>query len=295
MSPTRSARGEEFQDCYSDVYALGVLIAQMCKFANTFVARPIQDLLQADKNANPSGRRIFSSYYSVRLKELIRKCRSRIPLERPSSYELYVETKNWMEAFRDHAYREEQESGARVVAGVVIHHNKVLYTKEEVKLFEQNTEFRSAYTAVNVDPVFEAEDLDTRGSERVKRRYKKLLETIDESIITVIPQSPDYEIPSRGSSPNSGPVRAPSSTQETGMGTPRRAPKPVMIAPARTKPLHTSVPLLPGAVPLGSVRSSKLPSDASPIRPPSLLLRRSERIRGKMNVANILNSKAEEW
>lgn len=183
----RLPRGGELQDCYSDIYSLGVFLGQVCHYADKFLAAPIKDLLHGDMSANPSGKRIFSSYYSDRLKELIRRCRSANPLERPSNHDLYLETKSWMEAFRELTYRAEQESPAPVIAGIAVHHNKVLYTKEEQKLFDKNAEFRQAYITVNTNPVFEAEDLDVAGSERVKRKYEKMLQKVDQSILTAIP------------------------------------------------------------------------------------------------------------
>lgn len=183
----RLPRAGELQDCYSDIYSLGVFLGQVCHYADKFLAAPIKDLLHGDMSANPSGKRIFSSYYSDRLKELIRRCRSANPLERPSNHDLYLETKSWMEAFRELTYRAEQESPAPVIAGIAVHHNKVLYTKEEQKLFDKNAEFRQAYITVNTNPVFEAEDLDVAGSERVKRKFEKMLQKVDQSILTAIP------------------------------------------------------------------------------------------------------------
>lgn len=184
-------RPGEFQDSYSDVYSLGVIMASMCKHANSFVAEPIQELLLGEKSANPSGRRLFSSYYSQQLKTLIRRCRSRNAIERPPIYDLYLETKGWMEVFRGHAYREEKEWPSAVAAGVTIYHNKVLYTKDEQALYEENMEFREKYMDANMKPALQAEDMDVYGPERVKRKYLNLLKTVQDSILTDIPEFPD--------------------------------------------------------------------------------------------------------
>lgn len=192
VAEDRLPRPGDFQDSYSDVYSLGLIMVEICKHANTFVAEPIRDLLEGSKRStNPSGRRIFSTYYSKQLRELIRKCRSRDPLERPPIYDLYRETKSWMEAFREHAYREVEDTPDNVIAGIAIHHSKVLYTSEEQKVFEENMEFREKFESANSDPVFEAEDLDAFGDAGAKRKYEKLLGTIDESIITAIPEMPE--------------------------------------------------------------------------------------------------------
>ncbi|MCJ1427407.1 hypothetical protein MMC29_005310 [Sticta canariensis] len=187
----RLPRPGEFQDSYSDVYSLGVIMAAMCKHVNSFVAEPIQELLLGEKSANPSGRRLFSSYYSQQLKTLIRRCRSRSAVERPPIYDLYLETKAWMEVFRGHAYREEKEWPSAVAAGVTIYHNKVLYTKDEQTLYEESMDFREKYMDANMKPALQAEDMDVYGPERVKRKYLSLLKTVPDSILTDIPEVPD--------------------------------------------------------------------------------------------------------
>ena len=208
-------RPGEFQDSYSDVYSLGVIMASMCKHANSFVAEPIQELLLGEKSANPSGRRLFSSYYSQQLKTLIRRCRSRNATERPPIYDLYLETKGWMEVFRGHAYREEKEWPSAVAAGVTIYHNKVLYTKDEQALYEDNMDFREKYMDANMKPALQAEDMDVFGPTRVKRKFLTLLKTVEDSILTDIPEFPDS-----GSEPDS------EATSTGDIGTPPpRAPR----------------------------------------------------------------------
>lgn len=191
VTEDRLPRPGEAVDGYSDVYSLGMIVALMCKHADTFVAEPIRELIDEEKSANPSQRRIFSSYYSQQLKTLIRRCRSHSGLERPPIYEIYRETKGWMEVFREHAYREEREWPSAVVAGVTIYHNKVLYTKDEQKLYDENMEFREKYLNANHQPALQAEDLDVYGPEGEERKFRNLLKTVQDSIMTHIPSTSD--------------------------------------------------------------------------------------------------------
>lgn len=188
----------ELQDSYSDVYSLGVVMAQMCKPAHFWLPSRIKRLLRKDEAADPSGKRIFSSYYSPQLKELVRRCRSINPLERPSIYSLYLETKSGMEAFRDRAYQEDQESQESVEAGIAIHHSKVLYTKVEQDFLDDDPDFKRKYENANRNPVLEADRnmadaMQAFESEEVDRNYEKIIQSIDESITTPIPQSPEYD------------------------------------------------------------------------------------------------------
>lgn len=280
----RLPRRGEFQDCYSDVYSLGVLIGQMCHHADSFLAGPIKDLLHGDVNANPSGKRIFSSYYSVQLKELIRRCRSLNPLERPSNHELYLETKSWMEAFRELSYRTEQDSPYS--AGIAIHHNKVLYTKGEQKRFDEDGGFRYTYVNANTNPVFEAEDLDAVGSERVKRKYEKLLQTVDQSIVTAIPS---YVDDSDNGSSDSDPYSVTDDADNYD--------GPILYSPSRPVtdvvyltsdgPSHLNTDAEMAQEAVGPRRAEE--AVAAP-RPPSTSRTRRQRIRQAMNVARILNT-----
>lgn len=173
-------------------------MAQMCKPAHFWLPSQIKMLLRNDEAADPSGKRIFSSYYSPQLKELIRRCRSINPLERPPIYSLYLETKSGMEAFRDRAYQEEQESQESVEAGIAVHHSKVLYTKDNQDLLDDDPDLKRKYENANRNPVLEADSNMPDGmqgfeSEEVDRRYEKIIQSIDESITTPIPQSPAYD------------------------------------------------------------------------------------------------------
>lgn len=295
----RLPRPGELPNSSSDVYSLGVIMAQMCKHANNYLAPPIRDLLQGEKSKNnPSGRRIFSSYYSLRLKELIRKCRSRNPLERPPIYDLYLETKSWMETFRGHAYWEEQESRACVVAGIAIYHNKVLYTKDEQNLFDANMEFRNAYEAANVEPVFEAEDIDVFGSKEVKRKYEKILNTVDDSIITAIPLIPDSGLSPTPSDPKPEEYEEhiPEPPPATVADQPQFHPEPPKdnieadVGAPRGVEEVAMVPKNPNHAPS---KTLSVPKSPSPRGTCSSSCRR-KRIRGAMNVEQILNVAAEE-
>lgn len=288
----RLPRRGEFQDCYSDVYSLGVLMGQMCHHADTFLAGPIKDLLHGDVNANPSGKRIFSSYYSVQLKELIRRCRSLNSLERPSNHELYLETKSWMEAFRELSYRTEQDSRYSALAGVAMHHNKVLYTKDEQKRFDEDGGFRYIYTTANTNPVFEAEDLDAAGSERVKRKYEKLLQTMDQSIVTAIPSHVDDSDNSSCYSnldcyPNPDGATDGANYDGSKLYSPGRPiPDAVYLSSQGPSHLGTDAEMAQEAVgPRGA--------EAAP-RPPSTSRTRRQRIHQAMNVAKILNTAPEK-
>lgn len=186
----------ETQDSYSDVYGLGVVMAQMCKLADRRLAKPLRKLLAFGESANPSGRRVFSSYYSPELKELIRRCRSLNPLERPPIFSLYLETKTGMEVFRDRTYQKLELLEPPLIDGVPIYHDKVLITPEEQALWFANDEFQAAYEDANLDPVddLEAEAKnDVEGKKEAKQRCAELLREIDDSIITDAPEHPDFD------------------------------------------------------------------------------------------------------
>lgn len=213
----RSPRPGEFHDSYSDVYSLGIIMADLCRPVHIHLPMPIQKFLLQDdcelgsgmrkvegREVNPSGHRILSSYYSTQLKELIRRCRSENPLERPSVYKLYRETKSAMEAFRDRAYREEKNSPAPIVDGIAISHSKVLYTQAEKELFnsDDHEEFKSAYRVANLTPVWGADGKKVkRGG--VREWTEKMLKDIDPSITSAIPHwyetsfRDDYGLPEK--------------------------------------------------------------------------------------------------
>lgn len=173
----------DFEDSYSDIYSLGVLIAKMCRLVDkeggdfgsgkTISGKPIpqspeeDDLDSEDShpeelmNLTPSKLNISSPYYSPQLKQLIRRCRSEGPLERPHAYGLYLETKSGMEAFRERAYLEEEQ--ATVVANVRIYHSKLFYLNEEQDHLLHNQEFKQKLTDANLDPVRDAERLEESG------------------------------------------------------------------------------------------------------------------------------------
>lgn len=185
VPPGRSRSLREMEDYYSDVYSLGVSIAHMCRHADKHLAEPIRQVLnEKSETWDPSGQRIFSSYYSPQLKELIRRCRSQEPLERPQLYGLYLETKSGMEASRDRAYQAEQESQASVISNIAIHHDKVLYTRDEQNLYDNNMEFQDAYKEANNRRVLDAEDLEVFGSEDAEKKLEDILDAMDDTIIT---------------------------------------------------------------------------------------------------------------
>lgn len=166
------------QDCYSDVYSLGVFMAFICRIADHHLPEPMLKALE-DYDKGWDLKFLYSSYYSPQLMELIRRCRSNKPLERPQIYCLYLETKSGMEAFRDCAYQEEQESP------VPFHHSKVLYTTEEQELFQTDEEYQKAYREANTKPVLEAEDLGVLGHKEAKKTLKKMLATMDDTVVGV--------------------------------------------------------------------------------------------------------------
>lgn len=183
----------ETQDSYSDVYSLGVVMAQMCKLADRRLGEPLRKLLIHGGTANPSGRRIFSYYYTPELKELIRRCRSLNPLERPPIFSLYLEAKTGMETFRDRTYKDLQESPPPLIADVPIYHDKVLFTTEEKSLWADNDEFQEAYMDANLDPVLEADFPLVTRKRHVKRKCEEMLSAIDDSIVTDQPSSRDHD------------------------------------------------------------------------------------------------------
>lgn len=179
------ARPGEYQDSYSDVYGLGVSMARILQCANRYMAKPIRTLMKRDRQTvNPTKRRNFSAYYSPQLKELVRRCRSQNPLERPPIYSLYLETKSGMEAFRDYGYQAEQESPPTVIDGVPIHHNRVLYTFDHMWTYNHNIEVEEAYIKANLAPLLEAEGPELSGKEEIEGRYTKLRGTTDYLVTT---------------------------------------------------------------------------------------------------------------
>lgn len=302
-APTgRLPRAGELEDTLSDVYSLGVILSTMCIHSNEHLAEPIKDLLQGDESANPSGRRIFSSYYSVKLKELIRRCRSQRAVERPSNYDLYLETKSWTEAFRGHAYWEEQEARGYVVAGIAVYHQKVLWTKDEQTLFDTNSEFREAYQEVNYCPIEEAEDLDVVGSVAERRQYDRLLQTVDESIITAIPSWPDS-----GPFPFSDSLYPATSDSSLGSDStilsdalsdwqPEGGAKVIAEPPTRAAaPQQQEEAKKETTIPRKRARGRRFViPDSSSSEAPSSPSRRTKRIHDAMNLENVLNVKEEK-
>lgn len=146
---------DRLQGSHSDVYALGMLMADLCKPADTYITNV------ARFNYSRTGRfraRLVSAYYSEPLKDLIRQCRSKLGKDRPDAHALYEETKEKMEQYRAAAYAaEERSQGLRLFPGYLFH-EKVLFTKTDQDLFREDTLFRGLFLDTNLRPVREAED-----------------------------------------------------------------------------------------------------------------------------------------
>lgn len=145
------------QGSHSDIYALGMMMTDLCKPADTYINnhKRYQDASAGPNNART---KMLSAYYSKPLKDLIRRCRAKVGQDRPDAYELYKETKENMEYFRAKAYTAEVESRShRKRYPGYLYHEKVLFTKADQALFEENSDFRGAFLDVNLGPVREAE------------------------------------------------------------------------------------------------------------------------------------------
>lgn len=144
---------DKLQGSHSDVYALGMIMADLCKPADNQIRNFTRTIYARD---GPFRTRIVSAYYSKPLKDLIRRCRAKDGTKRPDAYELYKETKEKMEQYRAKAYAAEEESRSQRYPGYLFH-EKVLFTKADQDLFRENSDFRGYFLEANLMPVWEAE------------------------------------------------------------------------------------------------------------------------------------------
>lgn len=166
---------DRLQGSHSDVYALGMLIADLCKSADNHLTNSARFIYSG---TGRSRARIVSAYYSQPLKDLIRECRSKLGKDRPEAHALYSITKEKMEHYRAAAYEAENKSQELDQFPGYIFHEKVLFTKTDQDLFRQNSTFRGFYTEANLKPVWEAE------KQFLGSKWTPLEADIDESIDT---------------------------------------------------------------------------------------------------------------
>lgn len=146
---------DRLQGSHSDVYALGMLMADLCKPADTHLSNVAR--FQYSRTGQ-SRTRLVSAYYSEPLKDLIRQCRSKLGKDRPDAHALYEETKEKMEQYRAAAYAaEERSQGHKLLPGYLFH-EKVLFTKTDQDLFREDSFFRGLFLDTNLGPVREAEN-----------------------------------------------------------------------------------------------------------------------------------------
>ena len=146
---------DRLQGSHSDVYALGMLMADLCKPADTYISNVARFKYSRTGHYRA---RLVSAYYSEPLKDLIRQCRSKLGKDRPDAHALYEKTKEKMEQYRAAAYAaEERSQGLRLLPGYLFH-EKVLFTKTDQDLFREDSLFRGLFLDINLGPVRKAED-----------------------------------------------------------------------------------------------------------------------------------------
>lgn len=146
---------DRLQGSHSDVYALGMLIADLCKLADRHLTNVDRVIYATTDHCRA---RIVSAYYSQPLKVLIRKCRSKLGKDRPDAHALYVATREKMEHYRAAAYAAAEKESQRLKSFPgYLFHEKVLFTKTDQDLFLKNSFFRGLYLEANLGPVWEAE------------------------------------------------------------------------------------------------------------------------------------------
>lgn len=144
------------QGSHSDVYALGMMMTDLCKLADCYINN--EKRMQDSYGANNNRTKMLSAYYSKPLKDLIRRCRAKVAQDRPDAHKLYIDTKKEMEYYRAKVYTAEKESRSdHKPYSEYLFHEKVLFTKADQALFEENSEFRGLFLETNLGPVKEAE------------------------------------------------------------------------------------------------------------------------------------------
>lgn len=145
---------ERLQGSHSDVYALGMLMADLCKLADNH----LNNFSRFNHSAPGRDRvRIVSAYYSESLKDLVRRCRSKLGKDRPDAHALYEATKERMEHYRAEAYAAEEDAQKSQQFPGYLFHEKVLFTKTGQDLFRENSVFRGYFLEANLAPVWAAE------------------------------------------------------------------------------------------------------------------------------------------
>ena len=144
---------DKLQGSHSDVFALGMLMADLCKLADRHITHAQRSVYA---NTGLFRSRLVSDYYSQPLKELIRRCRSKLGKDRPDAHALYEATKEKMEQYRAKAYAAEEKSRSDKYPGHIFH-EKVLFTKNDQDLFRENSDFRGYFLEANLVPVRKAE------------------------------------------------------------------------------------------------------------------------------------------